>query len=123
VASVLAAGGAGVYGTAFLNNIATLKKDRAPVDWSISETVVKTQVMAVFAKAPHPNAARLWVNFLLTKPAQEIIKQVGRLPVRSDVTTDVKLLADTEDKRYYTTVDVIQQAETYEKIWNQIFKF
>jgi iron(III) transport system substrate-binding protein len=123
VAGVLAAGGAGVYGTAFLNNIAKLKKDGAPVDYAIEETVVKTQVMAVFKNAPHPNAARLWVNFMLTKPAQEIIRQVGRIPVRTDVETDVKLLADSEDKRYYTTVDVIQQAEAYEKIWNDTFGF
>jgi iron(III) transport system substrate-binding protein len=123
VAAVLAAGGAGVYGTAFLNNIADLKKSGAPVDWSVAESVVKLQVLGVFEKAPHPNAARLFVNFLLTKPAQEAVRDVGRLPLRSDVPTDAKLLTDSEDKRYYTTVEVIEQAQAYEKIWNEIFNF
>ena len=42
--------------------------------------------VAVSAQAPHPHAARLAANFLLSREAQEFSKQAGRLPVRPDVT-------------------------------------
>ena len=38
------------------------------------------------AQAPHPNAARLAANFLLSREGQEFSKQAGRIPVRPDVT-------------------------------------
>ena len=42
--------------------------------------------VAVSAQAPHPNAARLAANFLLSPQAQEFSRKAGRLPVRPDVT-------------------------------------
>jgi iron(III) transport system substrate-binding protein len=58
---------------------------------------------AIFAEAPHPNAARVFQNFLFTAPAQQLLVNVGGLrSVHPDVTepanrtplTQIKLLPD-----------------------------
>jgi iron(III) transport system substrate-binding protein len=41
--------------------------------------------VAVSAQAPHPNAARLAANFLLSEQAQDLSRKAGRLPTRLDV--------------------------------------
>jgi ABC-type Fe3+ transport system substrate-binding protein len=35
--------------------------------------------------APHPNAARLAANFMISQEAQQFLAKFGRLPTRSDV--------------------------------------
>ena len=42
----------------------------------------------VNARAPHPNAARLAVNFMLGKEAQQQLTTRGRVPTRRDVDTN-----------------------------------
>ena len=41
--------------------------------------------VAISTQSPHPNAARLAANFLLSPQAQEFSRKAGRLPVRPDV--------------------------------------
>jgi iron(III) transport system substrate-binding protein len=41
--------------------------------------------VAVNAHAPHPNAARLGANFMLSQEAQQFATKTGRLPTRPDV--------------------------------------
>ena len=75
--------------------------------------------VAVSAQAPHPNAARLAANFLISREAQEFSKQAGRVPVRPDVTPNppdavTKLGA-------HKVVSVIFTAED-EKKWQKTFQ-
>jgi ABC-type Fe3+ transport system substrate-binding protein len=44
--------------------------------------------VAVSAKAPHPNAARLAANFMLSRDCQIFYTKFARLPTRSDVPTN-----------------------------------
>jgi iron(III) transport system substrate-binding protein len=44
--------------------------------------------LAVNARAPHPNAARLAANYLLSREAQVFYTKYGRLPTRTDVPTN-----------------------------------
>jgi ABC-type Fe3+ transport system substrate-binding protein len=39
----------------------------------------------IAAKAPHPHAARLLLNFLLSKEGQEMLVRLERIPIRRDV--------------------------------------
>jgi iron(III) transport system substrate-binding protein len=61
----------------------------APIDWLPLEPVV-TQVNPVMlgAKAPHPNAARLFYDYVLSKEGQEQLRGFQRIPVRRDVEPD-----------------------------------
>jgi iron(III) transport system substrate-binding protein len=44
--------------------------------------------VAVAARAPHPNAARLAANFMLSQEFQQLYTKYGRLPTRNDVATN-----------------------------------
>jgi len=49
-------------------------------------TLVSSRVMLINRKAAHPNAARLWVDYILSKRGQTVIANNARLfAVRSDV--------------------------------------
>lgn len=51
-------------------------------------TLAGMRMIGVHAHAPHPNAAKLLVNFLLSKEGQTIYQQNGYDPVRMDVKVD-----------------------------------
>ena len=73
---------------AFPEEVWQMKNARAPVDFVLSEpfVAVKTPTtISIAAGAPHAHAAALWVDFLLSKPAQEIMASQGRWVSRKDV--------------------------------------
>lgn len=60
-----------------------------PMDWVPLEPVaVQVNPMMLAAHAPHPNAGKLFINFLLSKEGQEMLVGFRRIPVREDVDPD-----------------------------------
>jgi iron(III) transport system substrate-binding protein len=85
------------------------KTTGAPIDWVAVEPVVVQPHVAVLAKnSPHPNAARLFIDYLLSKEGQEQIRAGGRIPARSDVPPNPPELFKQEWK-----VDVIGLKEDF----------
>jgi iron(III) transport system substrate-binding protein len=74
---------------AYNQTIQRMTSRGAPIDWLPFEPSV-TQVNPVLlaAKAPHPNAARLFYDFVLSKEGQEMLRGFQRIPVRKDVEPD-----------------------------------
>lgn len=61
----------------------------APIDWlPIEPSVTQVNPVMVAAKAPHPNAARLFYDFVISKEGQEMLRGFQRIPVRKDVEPD-----------------------------------
>jgi iron(III) transport system substrate-binding protein len=61
----------------------------APVDWlPLEPSVTQVNPIMLAAKAPHPNAARLFYDFVLSKEGQEMLRGFQRIPVRKDVEPD-----------------------------------
>ena len=60
-----------------------------PIDWVPLEPVpVQVNPMMLAAKAPHPNAGKLFIDFLLSKEGQQMLVGFRRIPVREDVEPD-----------------------------------
>jgi len=60
-----------------------------PMDWVPLEPVpVQVNPMMLAAKAPHPNAGKLFIDFLLSKQGQKMLVDFRRIPVREDVEPD-----------------------------------
>lgn len=72
------------------NQVARAQKNGAETDFVAINPVVTIVAPAVISKnAPHPNAAKLYVNWITSKEGQEfIVKNGGRIPVRVDVEPD-----------------------------------
>jgi iron(III) transport system substrate-binding protein len=84
--------GAGEYMVA-LNNYVNLtinvKLNGGPTDfWAIDPIGVFYQQVGIDAQAPHPNAARLASNFILSTEGQKLLTRRGRIPTRLDVETN-----------------------------------
>jgi len=77
--------GMNLYGT----HTEEFKKKNAPVEWAPMEFVLASlEPLGVGAKAPNPNGARLFVDFLLSKEAQTMMRERSRIPSRPDVPPD-----------------------------------
>jgi ABC-type Fe3+ transport system substrate-binding protein len=67
------------------HNTEISRKAGAPVAWLPLGTAWATpHAIGVTAGAPHPNAARLLVDFTVSKEGQEIFRNAGYLPARAD---------------------------------------
>lgn len=61
----------------------------APIDWlPLEPVVVQVNPVMLAAEAPHPNAARLFADFMLSKEGQSMLVGFRRIPVREDVDAD-----------------------------------
>ena len=83
---LVAAGECSITIPYFNSRVETLKAEGAPLEWAAIEPLVaEVNSPAISANAPHPNTARLFVDFLLSREGQETISSFYRLPARGDV--------------------------------------
>jgi len=114
---LLAAGEFPLVLNTYLHNVEDAKRKGAPVDWVAQEPVfTKFQPIGVGAKAAHPNAARLYVDFMLGEEGQKIIASFGRVPTRRGVATT----APGIDKLNYV-IDDIGAGEDFNR-YNELFR-
>ena len=115
--------GAGEYMVA-LNNYASLtsnvKLAGGDIDyWVLEPVALFYGQVGVNTLAPHPNAAKLAANFLLSKEGQEMLPKAGRLPVRADVTPNPP---DSFTRLESKKVILIQFSGEEEKKWLKLFQ-
>jgi iron(III) transport system substrate-binding protein len=97
-----------------------LKPSGAPVDWVyLNPVFANIHPTGVAAKAPHPNAARLFVDFVLSKRGQEVIRGMNRIPDRTDVALDPRWTEGV--KPTFAPAEVLDNFERYGKIFHEIF--
>ena len=81
VAQLIAAGEIALCLNAFNNNLETLKRQGAPVDWKpLQPAFAQASAIGVARHAPRPHAALLFAEFVLSKEGQEIYRSVNRVP-------------------------------------------
>lgn len=89
ISAVTALMAAGEYPIAVFSNahqIEQMKNQGAPVEWIATRPVLTTQtVLALPNQAPNPNSARLYIDFVLSKEGQELLRSFNRIPARADV--------------------------------------
>jgi iron(III) transport system substrate-binding protein len=74
---------------AYNQTIQRMASRGAPIDWlALEPAVVQVNPVMLAAKAPHPNAGRLLIDFLLSKEGAEMLRGFQRIPVRTDVEPD-----------------------------------
>ncbi|MET0690784.1 MAG: extracellular solute-binding protein [Candidatus Binatia bacterium] len=60
-----------------------MKKQGAPVDWiGMEPAVIALHPISIVEKTPHPNAARLFIDFALSDEGQKVFLQRGREPAK-----------------------------------------
>ena len=103
ITNLLVAGEFPLVLNTYLHNVEEVKRKGAPVDWIVQDPVfTKFQPLGIGSKAPHPNAAKLFSDFVLSEEGQKIIASFGRVPTRRGVSTNVQGL----DKLNYVIDDI-----------------
>jgi len=95
-----------------LHSVEETKSKGAPVEWVPQDQGVftKFQPVSIAARAPHPNAAKLYVDFGLSLEGQKLIASMGRVPVRTGVQNNIAGL----DKLNFV-IDDLSWVEDYNK--------
>jgi len=90
ITNLLVAGEFPLVLNTYLHNVEEVKRKSAPADWIAQDPVfTKFQPLGIGSKAPHPNAAKLFTDFMLSEEGQKIIASFGRVPTRRGVTTNI----------------------------------
>jgi len=118
LAELIAAGEVPVGLTVYSGNADSIKKKGGPIDWVAVEPIVgRPQAVAVAKAAPHPNAALLFADFVLSPEGQALLNKLDRVPASKTQTT---LL----DKYKHVMVDPIKwldESASWEKTWRELF--
>jgi iron(III) transport system substrate-binding protein len=88
LSQLVAAGELAVHLDGYNHTAYQLKQKKAPVEYIFPEPYVPAKTPTavwIASHAPHPHAAALFVDFLLSKRAQEIMAAQGRWVSRKDV--------------------------------------
>ncbi len=119
--------GAGEYWVA-LNNYVPLtinvKLSGAPTDyWALDPVALAFGSVGVSANAPHPKAAQLAANFMLSREGQQFLTKKGRLPTRTDVETNPPGVIDTlRQKKIIVTISSAEEKRQMQAAFNEIFR-
>jgi iron(III) transport system substrate-binding protein len=71
------------------------KKLQSLIDWVFLEpTVAQIDAVMLSAQSPHPNAARLFVDFVLSKEGQGALAGIQQIPVRRDMEARSKTISE-----------------------------
>ena len=89
ITQLVAAGEIALQINANAVSVNRLKQKGAPIDWVAPGPLPGLMVgVGLVSQAPHPAAARLFIDFLLSKEGQQMYQSAGRLVARSDLPQD-----------------------------------
>ena len=107
--------------TAYSQTFEVMKPTGAPVDWVyLNPVFANIHPTGIAAKAPHPNAAHLFIDYVLSKRGQEAIRAMNRIPDRIDTPPEQARLMEGV-KPAFAPTEVFDDIERYAKIFHDIF--
>jgi len=96
-AQLLAAGESPIDIDSTLGPVEELKKRGAPIDWiALSPVPVVTSAHGVALRPPHPNAARLYLDFMLSREGQKAVLDTRRNVARSDLLSEQEAIKNLD---------------------------
>ena len=118
MAEMVAAGEIEVAIDTHVQGIARLKEKGAPIEWKpLQPAFGQPSSVGVAARAPHPEAARLLADFILSREGQEIIRSRNRVPVSRAVDSPL-------NKFQYRLIDpaiALDEWDKWSAAWSSIF--
>jgi iron(III) transport system substrate-binding protein len=118
MAELVAGGEIPLAATIYNHNVERLIVKGAPVKWkAIQPTFGRPNAIGVAKKAPHPHAAMQFVDFMLSKEGQTILKERNRVPASLSVDTHL-------NKFPFHMIDpviTLDENDKWEKLWSELF--
>ncbi len=121
LAELVAAGEFNGTLTAYTHNFDSLKSGGAPVAWiALAPSYANIHPVGISAKAPHPNAAKLFIDYSLSRKGQELFRSLRRIPDRVDTPPDPPNLLDGIVPAF-TDPEIYDGFARYIKLFDEIF--
>jgi iron(III) transport system substrate-binding protein len=115
---LVAAGEIPLVLTLYNQAVDKMKEKGAPIDWRpLSPAFGRADGIAVAKHAPHPHAALLFADFVLSPEGQRIIKERARVPVNREVDSSF----DQQVFRIIDLAGLLDEWETWENRWHSLF--
>lgn len=119
--------GAGEYWIS-LNNYVNLSNNvklaGSPIEvWALDPVALMFGQVGVNSIAPHPNAARLAANFMLSQECQQFLAKFGRLPTRDDVKDNPPgTVAMLKQKKIVSALLTPEDERKWQRTFETLFK-
>jgi iron(III) transport system substrate-binding protein len=118
MAELIAAGEIPVAIDMHVQGIARLKDKGAPIEWKpLQPAFGQPSSVGVARRAPHPHAALLFADFILSQEGQEIIKSRNRVPSSRAVDSPL-------NKFDYALIDpaiALDEWDKWSNLWSSLF--
>ena len=102
------------------NTLQTFVSRGAPVEWVPLEPVfVQLNTIVLAAQSRHPNATKLFIDFVLSKKGQEMIRAFHRVPSRSGVDAEPPRMFKGFN-RVVQDIEAAANGEATTKLYNEI---
>src|ERR1044071_519701 len=103
------------------NTLQSFAARGAPIDWVALEPVfVQVNAIMIAAQAPHPSAARLFVDFALSRKGQEMVRGFHRVPARRGVNAEPPRMFQGFRRQLQDSAS-LENAEANTKLYNEVF--
>jgi len=118
LANLVVAGEVPVALTTYHSNILPLKRKGAPIDFvPVQPVVARPQGIGVARNAPHPHAAILFVDYVLSPEGQKLFESMGRVPASTKVKSELNTFPFT----VIDPVTALDEKDKWEKVWTDLF--
>jgi iron(III) transport system substrate-binding protein len=118
MAELVAAGEIEIAVDAHVQGVARLKDRGAPIEWkALQPAFGQPSSVGIARRAPHPNAALLFADFILSQEGQEIIKSRNRVPSSRAVDSPL-------NKFRYELIDpaiALDEWDKWSRLWSALF--
>jgi iron(III) transport system substrate-binding protein len=100
----------------YFYKVAQLKSRGAPIDWlALAHVIARFEGVGIARRAPHPNAALLFLDFMLTD-AQEILAKRDFYPAN----TNIKPMPDGMTLTFLDPAKALDQSQKWSKYYRDI---
>ena len=119
LAGLVASGEVAFALTVYNHNAEKLKQRGAPIDWyAIRPAYVRSNGVGLSRKPPHPHAAVLFYDFLLSEDGQRILEKGNYVPTNRKLDHPAHALA----LKFIDPGIVLDESAKWDKLWEQIIK-
>jgi iron(III) transport system substrate-binding protein len=117
-AQLISSGEVPVGLTMYQANIESLKQKGGPIDFvPVQPVVARPQGIGVAKAAPHPAAALLFLDFVLSPEGQKLYESLGRVPA----STKVKSRLNNFPFVMTDPGTILTESQKWDDLWNQLF--
>ena len=117
LANLVASGEVPFSLTTYSHGAEKTKQKGAPLEWyAIEPAIGRANGVAIMNKPPHPNAAQLFADFVLSPEGQRILEKGGYVPSNLKVNNPAQKLP----LKFVDPAVILDENDKWKKLWDEI---